>query len=64
MEPFFITTESTAFEGVLAKLEGRREEEECGWGVGDVTLCRWYVYGGMHLALWERKENSKAEREQ
>lgn len=33
-------------------------------GSGDVAVCRWCVYGGKHLDLWERKENSDAEKEQ
>lgn len=31
-------------------------------GVGHVAVCRWCVYGGVHLCLWERKKNSEAER--
>lgn len=49
MEPFFIITESTAFEGELAKLEGGRVEEGCGWGVG-----MWRCVGGvcMGVSTW------------
>ena len=46
MEPFFITTDSTAFEGMLAKLEGGIGEEGCGWEWG-----MWLCVGGVCMGV-------------